>query len=90
MTNLLRRPRALPAGLGAVALAGVLALAAASTPAGAAAPTRTVAEATLHANTKVVVTASRSAPTRAHQRRPPGWLSTSAAPAATGACSTGA
>jgi hypothetical protein len=59
MTNLLRRPRALLAGLGAVTLAGVLALAPASAPAGAAASTRTVAEATLHANTKVVVTATK-------------------------------
>jgi hypothetical protein len=57
MTNLLRRPRALLAGLGAVTL--VLALAPASAPAGAAASTRTVAEATLHANTRVVVTATK-------------------------------
>jgi len=60
MTNGMRRPRVLPAGLGAVTLAGLLALALASTPARAAAPTRTVAEATLHANTTVVVTATRA------------------------------
>lgn len=59
MTNLVRRPRALLVGLGAVALAGVLALALTSAPAGAAASTQTVAEATLHANTKVVVTATK-------------------------------
>jgi hypothetical protein len=59
MTNVMRRPRALLAGLGAVTLAGILALALASPPAGAAASTRTVAEATLHANTKVVVTATQ-------------------------------
>lgn len=59
MTNLMRRPRALLAGLGAVALAGVLALSLGSAPAGAAASTRIVAEATLHGNTKVVVTASK-------------------------------
>lgn len=59
MTNLMRRPRALLAGLGAVALAGILALALTSAPAGAAASTQTVAEATLHANTKIVVTATK-------------------------------
>jgi hypothetical protein len=59
MTNWMRRPRALLVGLGAVTLAGLLALALASAPARAAAPTRTVAEATLHANTRVVVTATR-------------------------------
>lgn len=59
MMDVMRRPGALLTGLGAVALAGVLALASASAPAGAAASTRTVAEATLHANTKVVVTATK-------------------------------
>jgi hypothetical protein len=59
MTNVVRRPRALLAGVGVVALAGILALALGSAPAGAAASTRTVAEATLHASTRVVVTATR-------------------------------
>ena len=59
MTNGMRRPLALLAGLAAATLAGLLALALTSAPAGAAAPTRTVAEATLHANTRVVVTATQ-------------------------------
>jgi hypothetical protein len=61
MTNVMRRPRALLASL-AAGLAAVLALALVlvSAPAGAAASTRTVAEATLHANTKVVVTATKA------------------------------
>ena len=49
MTNLTRRPRALVAGLAAVALATVLALG--SAPAGAAAPPRTLAAAALQAGT---------------------------------------
>ena len=57
MTNGMRRPVALLAGLAAVTLAGLLAPP--SAPARAAAPTRTVAEAILHANTRVVVTATR-------------------------------
>jgi hypothetical protein len=43
-----------------VTLAVLLTLAPASAPARAAAPTRTVAEATLHGNTRVVVTATRA------------------------------
>lgn len=58
MTNVVRRPRALLAGLAAVVLAAALAPALMSAPAGAAAPTRTLAEATLHSSTKVVVTAA--------------------------------
>jgi hypothetical protein len=50
MTNVMRRYRVL--------VAGILALVLASAPAGAAAPARTVAEATLHDTTKVVVTAT--------------------------------
>ncbi|HZD00938.1 MAG TPA: hypothetical protein VFA46_12330 [Actinomycetes bacterium] len=49
MTNLMRRPSALLAGLAAVALATVLALG--SAPAGAAVPTRTLAAAALQAGT---------------------------------------
>jgi hypothetical protein len=59
MTNAMRRPRALLAGLAAVGLAAVLGLALGSAPAGAAAPTRTLAEATLHTSAKVVVTATK-------------------------------
>jgi hypothetical protein len=58
MTNVMQRLRALPASL-AAGLAAVLALALVSAPAGAAASTQTVAEATLHANTKIVVTATK-------------------------------
>jgi hypothetical protein len=59
MTSMVRRPGVLLAGLGAVTLAVVLYLVLGTAPAGAAASTRTVAEATLHARTKVVVTATK-------------------------------
>jgi hypothetical protein len=65
MTKVVRRPRALLFGRGAAALAAVLALALSSAPAGAAASTQTVAAATLHGNTKVVVTATKVGADRA-------------------------